>query len=172
MTIRCGATTSRDRVPSGPWPVLALVVALAGCGATGTTPTPVSTNPPRTTGSESGPEAPPLPRGLVGLWTSSGGDAAISFYFEADGSYAHSGFLVRPGSDEQDFTFVRQEVGRAVVRGSRLSLRPDEATTHSNPDENGRGLGSLMAKEFTWQVSQDELLLSSDDGGVVRMLRQ
>ncbi|HEX6340713.1 hypothetical protein [Umezawaea sp.] len=161
------------RAPGGRRIGLALAVVVAGCAGTGSVPGPSTASTPPPSGvQESVPDVPPMPRGLVGLWMSSGGDAAISYSFEADGSYAHAGFVAQVGTDASAFTFVRQEVGWAVVRGSRISLRPAEAITHSDPDGDRSGSGSLTAREFTWEVSQDVLLLSSGDGGVVRMLRQ
>lgn len=172
----------------------ALVIALAGCADIGVDPGPAPASrttadlpsTPSTTREESVPVTEEqqttevfaqVPDGLVGVWISSGGDATISYAFESDGSYAHAGILTQPRSGGAAFKFVREEEGQATVQGTRISLRPTRALlTREDPDDPGGNYtnrpGALAEKQFTWQVRQDELLLSGSDGNVFRMRRE
>jgi hypothetical protein len=163
------------------WPLPVLVLVLVGCtdgsdggSAASTAPAATTTTAAAVTATTVGTStttASGLPGGLVGVWSSSEGDATLAYRFTADGGYRHAGLLTQPRATGV-FEFRVVERGTVTVRGDRMTLRPTAGTTtRKDPDDPGGDYERPITTEprrFTWRLDtsggRDVLYLKDTDG--------
>ena len=119
-------------------------------------------------GSGSGHHGSMLPADLVGKWTSSGGDAILSYDFSADGGIVYAGRL----DTSYSCTFVYQlsYTGYVTLQGNMLTLTPVDGTAVTNECGTVTTAAYSKVEVDAYQIQNGTLYLQDQATGNVLTL--